>query len=216
MYDPKPLPIALGKACCDAVLRGWAIGGGKLVYNLLDDHTIALDLKTGKELWRTELANVANGVTMTSSAFIVGNKVFVGNSGGEMGVGGWLAALDLNTGKELWRAYSTGSDKDVKIGSKFKPFYPQYKGKDLGLATWPAGMAPARRRRGLGLHQLRSRNQPDLLWHHQIPARGFRRSGRATICGPAQSSRATPIPARRSGPISSRPTTNGTMTASTR
>lgn len=142
MYDPKPLPAALGKACCDAVLRGWAIGGGKLVYNLLDDHTIALDLKTGKELWRTELANVANGVTMTSSAFIVGNKVFVGNSGGEMGVGGWLAALDLNTGKVLWKAYSTGSDKDVKIGSRFKPFYPQYKGKDLGLTSWPAGMAP--------------------------------------------------------------------------
>ena len=78
---------------------------------------------------------------MTSSAFIVGNKVFVGNSGGEMGVGGWLAALDLNTGKLLWKAYSTGSDKDVKIGSRFKPFYAQYKGKDLGLASWPAGMA---------------------------------------------------------------------------
>src|SRR6476469_2112740 len=102
---------------------------------------MALDLKTGKELWRTQLADVANGVTMTSSAFIVGNKVCVGNSGGEMGVGGWLAALDLNTGKLLWKAYSTGSDKDVKIGSRFKPFYAQYKGKDLGLASWPAGMA---------------------------------------------------------------------------
>jgi alcohol dehydrogenase (cytochrome c) len=141
MFDPKPSPIAIGKACCDAVLRGWAIGGGKLVYNLLDAHTVAVDLATGKELWRTKMAEVANGVTMTMSAFIVGNKVFVGNSGGELGVSGWLAALDLNSGKELWRAYSVGSDKDVKIGARFKPFYPQYKGKDLGLRTWPVGMA---------------------------------------------------------------------------
>lgn len=141
MFDPMPSPIALGKACCDAVLRGWAIGGGKLVYNLLDAHTVAVDVATGKELWHTKMAEVANGVTMTMSAFIVGNKVFVGNSGGEMGVSGWLAALDLNSGKELWRAYSVGSDKDVKIGPRFKPFYPQYKGKDLGLRTWPVGMA---------------------------------------------------------------------------
>ncbi|WP_114226959.1 MULTISPECIES: PQQ-dependent dehydrogenase, methanol/ethanol family [Sphingomonas] len=141
MFDPKPSPTAIGKACCDAVLRGWAIGNGKLVYNLLDAHTVAVDLATGKEVWRTRMADVANGVTMTMSAFIVGNKVFVGNSGGEMGVSGWLAALDLNTGKELWRAYSVGSDKDVKIGPRFKPFYPQLKGKDLGLRTWPPGMS---------------------------------------------------------------------------
>ena len=141
VYDPAPSPMAIGKACCDPVLRGWAIGGGKLVYNLLDAHVVAVDMKTGKELWRTKMADVSRGTTMTMAAFIVGNKVFVGNSGGEMGVSGWFAALDLETGKELWRAYGTGSDKDVKIGPRFKPLYPQYRGKDLGLKTWPAGMA---------------------------------------------------------------------------
>jgi PQQ-dependent dehydrogenase (methanol/ethanol family) len=141
VYDPKPSPIAIGKACCDPVLRGWAIGGGKLVYNLLDAHTVAVDLATGKELWRTKMADVSRGVTMTMSAFIVGNKVYVGNSGGELGVAGWFAALDLSTGKELWRAYSVGDDKAVKIGARFKSLYPQYRGKDLGLTTWPAGMA---------------------------------------------------------------------------
>jgi alcohol dehydrogenase (cytochrome c) len=58
-----------------------------------------------------------------------------------MGVTGWFAALDLDTGRELWRANATGTDAEVKIGTRFKPFYPQYKGKDLGLSTWPAGMA---------------------------------------------------------------------------
>jgi len=141
MYDPKPAPIAIGKACCDPVLRGWAIGDGKLVYNLLDDHTVAVDLATGKEVWRTTMDDPSRGVTMTQSAFIANGKVFVGNSGGELGVKGWFAALDLNTGKELWRAYSTGTDREVKIGSLFKSLYPQYRGKDLGLTSWPAGMA---------------------------------------------------------------------------
>lgn len=141
VYDPAPSPMAIGKACCDPVNRGSSIGGGKLVYNTLDAHTVAVDLATGKEVWRTTMADVSHGITMTMAPQIVGNKVFVGNSGGELGVSGWVAALDLNSGKELWRAYSTGSDKDVKIGARFKPLYPQYKGKDLGLKSWPAGMA---------------------------------------------------------------------------
>jgi alcohol dehydrogenase (cytochrome c) len=138
-YDAKTSPISLGKACCDAVLRGWTYANGKLIFNLLDDHVVAVDANTGKELWRTKMANVENGVTMTMAAFVEGNKVFVGNSGGEMGVSGWLAALDLNSGKELWRAYATGPDSAVRIGSDFQPFYPWMRGKDLGVRTWPAG-----------------------------------------------------------------------------
>ena len=141
-YNPAPSPMAIGKACCDPVLRGWAVADGKLIYNLLDAHVVAVDLKTGKEMWRTKMADVSHGVTMTMSAFVAGNKVYVGNSGGEMGVSGWFAALDVHTGKELWRAYSTGSDKDVKIGARFKPLYPQYQGKDLGLKSWPPGASP--------------------------------------------------------------------------
>ena len=47
-FDPNPSPQAIGKACCDAVIRGWAYADGKLVYNLLDDHTVAVDAGTGK------------------------------------------------------------------------------------------------------------------------------------------------------------------------
>ena len=139
-FSPHPAQLAIGKACCDAVLRGWAYANGKLIYSLLDAHVVAVDANTGKELWRTKMGNVESGVTMTGPAFVVGNKVFVGNSGGEMGVSGWFAALDVDTGKQLWRAYSTGSDEQVRIGPRFKPFYPQYKGKDLGVKTWPPGM----------------------------------------------------------------------------
>jgi alcohol dehydrogenase (cytochrome c) len=139
-YAPDPAPLAIGKACCDAVIRGWAYARGKLIYNLLDDHTVAVDVQTGKEIWRTKMGNVENGETMTMSPFVAGDKVFVGNSGGELGKIGWLAALDVETGKEVWRAYSTGSDELVKIGADFKPYYAWLKGKDLGVTSWPADM----------------------------------------------------------------------------
>ncbi len=61
-----------------------------------------------------------------------------GNSGGELGVHGWVTAVDENTGKIAWRAYATGPDKDVLIGSDFKPFYKSDQGKDLGVKSWPA------------------------------------------------------------------------------
>jgi PQQ-dependent dehydrogenase (methanol/ethanol family) len=139
-FKPNPAPMAKGKACCDTVTRGVAYANGKLIYNLLDDHTVAVDAKTGKEVWRTKMGNVETGETMTMAPFVVGNKVLVGDSGGEMGVWGWIAALDVDSGKELWRAYSTGSDQQVRIGDDFKPFYERMKGKDLGASTWPADM----------------------------------------------------------------------------
>src|ERR671938_1280736 len=74
---------------------------------------------------------------MTMSPLVVKSKVLVGNSGGEFGVRGWLTALDANSGKIVWRAYSTGPDKDVLIGPNFKPFYKSEQGKDLGVTTWP-------------------------------------------------------------------------------
>ena len=120
----------------------------------------------------TRLGDPANGMTITMSPLVVGKTVLVGNSGGEMGVRGQLTALDLDTGKELWRAYSTGPDADVKIGADFRAPYPWLSGKDLGLSTWPAGRLAARRRHGLGLDLLRSGAEPDLLRHQQPqPAR---------------------------------------------
>jgi lanthanide-dependent methanol dehydrogenase len=139
-FAPNPTPVAIGKACCDTVNRGGAIADGKIIYNLLDNHVVAVDMKTGKEVWRTKMGEVTHGETMTMAPFVVGKKVFVGNSGGEMGVWGWIAALDVDTGKELWRAHSTGTDKEVMIGSDFKPFYSWMQGKDLGVKTWPPNM----------------------------------------------------------------------------
>jgi alcohol dehydrogenase (cytochrome c) len=139
-FAPNPTPVSIGKACCDTVNRGGAYANGKIIFNLLDAHTVAVDAKTGKEVWRAKMGDPTRGETMTMAPFVVGNKVYVGVSGGELGVWGWLAALDVDTGKQLWRAYSTGTDAEVRIGADFKPFYSWMKGKDLGKTSWPAGM----------------------------------------------------------------------------
>ena len=136
-YKPDPSLASQGVACCDLVNRGAAYSDGKVYYNTLDAHTVAVDAKTGKEVWKTKVGEITKGETVTMAPLVVKGKVLVGNSGGEFGVRGWLTALDAKSGKLAWRAYHTGPDADVLIGSRFKPFYSQDKGKDLGVTTWP-------------------------------------------------------------------------------
>jgi PQQ-dependent dehydrogenase (methanol/ethanol family) len=136
-FDPKTRASAQGVACCDVVNRGAAFDGGRLFFNTLDNQTIALDAKTGRELWRARLGDISLGETITMAPLVVKGKVLVGNSGGELGVRGWLTALDAGTGRIAWRAYSTGPDKDVLIGKGFRPFYSGDRGSDLGVTSWP-------------------------------------------------------------------------------
>jgi PQQ-dependent dehydrogenase (methanol/ethanol family) len=136
-FAPKPAPASQGIACCDVVNRGGSVDNGKYIFNTLDGQTIAVDIKTGKPLWRTQLGNINRGETMTMAPTVAQGRVFVGDSGGEMGVHGWVAALDENTGKLLWRAYSTGPDAEVLIGPDFKPHYAGDRGRDLGVTSWP-------------------------------------------------------------------------------
>jgi lanthanide-dependent methanol dehydrogenase len=138
-YQPHPDIESVGVACCDVVNRGASYADGKIIYNLLDAHTVAVDAQTGKELWRTQVGDIHYGETTTMAPIVVKNMVLVGNSGGELGVRGKLTALDVKTGKVLWTAWSTGSDEDVRIGPDFKPFYAKDKGKDQGIKTWNPG-----------------------------------------------------------------------------
>jgi len=139
-YDPKPELASQGVACCDVVNRGLVFDDGKLFFNTLDDHTIAVDAATGKPVWDTKVGDINNGETITMAPLVVKGRVLVGDSGGEMGVRGWLKGLDEGSGKVVWTAYGTGPDADVLIGPSFKPFYAKDRGKDLGVSSWPPDM----------------------------------------------------------------------------
>lgn len=138
-YEPNPSPASQGVACCDVVNRGAAYSNGKIFFNTLDNHTVAVDANTGKELWKTRLGDINKGESMTMAPIVARGKVIVGNSGGEFGVRGYIAGLDENTGRIAWRGYTTGPDSEVLIGPNFRPFYADHKGKDLGVHSWPPG-----------------------------------------------------------------------------
>jgi PQQ-dependent dehydrogenase (methanol/ethanol family) len=135
-FNPKPERASQGVACCDVVNRGLVYDNGRVFFNTLDNHVIALDAETGKPVWNTKVGDINIGETMTMAPLVVNGRVLVGDSGGEMGVRGWLKALDESSGNVVWTAYHTGPDKDVLIGAGFKPFYPKDQGKDLGVSSW--------------------------------------------------------------------------------
>src|SRR3954470_6622838 len=136
-YKPSPMLAAQGVACCDVVNRGAVYSNGRIYYNLLDAHTVAVDANTGKEVWKTQVGDINKGESITMAPLVVKGKVLVGNSGGEFGVRGWLTAVNASDGKVAWKAWSTGPDKDVLIGKNFHPFYKKDQGTDLGANTWP-------------------------------------------------------------------------------
>ncbi len=136
-YAPETVPAAEGVACCDVVNRGAVYSDGRVYFNTLDGQTAAVDAASGQEVWRVKIGDINHGETITMAPLVVKGQVLVGNSGGELGVRGWLTALDAATGKINWRAWSTGPDSDVLIGPEFKPFYESDRGTDLGVSTWP-------------------------------------------------------------------------------
>jgi PQQ-dependent dehydrogenase (methanol/ethanol family) len=139
IFHPNPDIAAVGIACCDVVNRGASYANGDVIYNTLDAYTVAVDANTGKLVWKTQVGDIKYGETITMAPIVVKDVVLVGDSGAELGVRGKLTALDVKTGKILWRAFNSGSDADARIGPDFKPFYAKDRGKDLGLSSWTPG-----------------------------------------------------------------------------
>ena len=136
-FTPDQPADVIPVACCDVVNRGLAYHpSGKLYIQLLQGDLLALDAKTGKQIFRVHNADYKKGETMTNAPLVVKDVVIAGVSGGEFGVRGHVTAYDANTGKELWRAYSTGPDSEVKITGTPNANYESMKGKDLGVSTW--------------------------------------------------------------------------------
>src|SRR5688500_8580737 len=99
-------PAANRIVCCGANNRGVAILGAMLYMGTLDAHLIAIDTKTGREVWKTEVATTTSGYSMTLAPLVVKDKVIIGVGGGEYGIRGFIAAHNAQTGKEAWRFYT--------------------------------------------------------------------------------------------------------------
>ncbi|HKV50936.1 MAG TPA: methanol/ethanol family PQQ-dependent dehydrogenase [Gemmatimonadaceae bacterium] len=138
-FTPEQPADVIPIACCDVVNRGLAYSPkyDRLFIELLSGDLLALDAKTGKQVFRVKSADYKKGETMTNAPLVVGDAVITGISGGEFGVRGRVTTFSAVDGHELWRAYSTGPDKDVMItANTLKSPYPTDQGTDLGVSTW--------------------------------------------------------------------------------
>jgi alcohol dehydrogenase (cytochrome c) len=115
--------------------RGVALYGDKVFFASGDAILVALDAKTGKEAWATKVAENQNGYYMSLAPLVANGKVMVGASGGELGIRGFVAAFDPNTGKELWRQYTVPAPGEP--GSETWPSGDQW--KTGGGPVWVTG-----------------------------------------------------------------------------
>jgi alcohol dehydrogenase (cytochrome c) len=103
-YNHKPDPEA--RNCCGQESRGLAILGDKLFLATLDAQMIAINAKTGKEIWKTQAADFKEKYSFTHAPLVIKDKVIAGTAGGEFGIRGFIVAYDVNTGKEAWKFYT--------------------------------------------------------------------------------------------------------------
>jgi len=88
--------------CCGPNNRGVAAADGMLYMGTLDAKLVALDAKTGKVAWETQIADPEKGYSETMAPTVVDGKVLIGTNGGEYGIRGFVKAFDAKTGKLVW------------------------------------------------------------------------------------------------------------------
>jgi alcohol dehydrogenase (cytochrome c) len=104
-YSHRPAP-GTRNPCCGNFTRGVAIADGKLFMATLDALLIAIDARTGKEIWKVEIGDYKKQESQTAAPLVVKDKVITGIAGGEHGVRGFIAAFDVNTGRQLWKFWT--------------------------------------------------------------------------------------------------------------
>lgn len=127
-------PATTRVVCCGIVNRGSAIYQGKLFRTTLDARVIALDMKTGKEIWSVKSGDAADGIAMTGAPLIANGVLLTGMAGAEYGSRGYIEAYDPNDGKRLWRHYTV-----PRPGEPGADTWPDHAANASGGSTWTTG-----------------------------------------------------------------------------
>lgn len=130
-YDPKVPGEKAVNACCDVVNRGVALWGDKLFVGTIDGRLVALDRTSGEEIWTQQTTDTAKPYTITGAPRVVKDMVLIGNGGAEMGVRGYVSAYHADSGKLLWRFYTTPNPEKAKDGAASDAVFAE-----TANATW--------------------------------------------------------------------------------
>jgi alcohol dehydrogenase (cytochrome c) len=118
-FDPATPRVV----CCGSSNRGVVLYHGKVLRGTLDAYLVALDQKTGQQIWKTKVEEWKNGFSIISAPQLAHGVLITGISGAEFGIRGFLDGYDPDTGVRLWRRFTIPEQ-----GEK-------------GSETWPAGEA---------------------------------------------------------------------------
>ena len=115
--------------------RGVALSGDKVFFPAGEGVLVALDARTGREVWTTKVGENKSGYYMSLAPLVASGKVLVGASGGELGIRGFVAAYDVETGKEAWKTYTVPAPGEP--GSETWPKGDEW--KTGGGSVWVTG-----------------------------------------------------------------------------
>ena len=135
-YEPRQDSSVIAVMCCDTVNRGLAYANGKIYLHQADTTVVALDAETGAEVWTAVNGDPSVGESNTATVLPVKDKLIVGISGGEFGVRGHVTAYDLESGEQVWRAYSTGPDDEMLVDPEETTHLGEPIGADSSLNSW--------------------------------------------------------------------------------
>src|SRR5262245_10028376 len=121
--------------CCGVSNKGVALYNGKVFRTTLDAHVVALDQKTGEQLWKQKAAEWKDGYSQTVAPLIANGVLLTGISGAEFGIRGFIDGWDPETGKQLWRRYTTAGPGE-KGHDTWEPRESHLNG---GASTWITG-----------------------------------------------------------------------------
>jgi len=120
--------------CCGLVNRGAAIYEGKVFRTTLDAHVVALDMKTGKEIWNVKSGDPKEGTTMTGAPIVADGVLMTGMAGADYGSRGYIEGYDPTTGNRLWRRYVV-----PRPGEPGADTWPDNAANASGGAPWTTG-----------------------------------------------------------------------------
>jgi quinohemoprotein ethanol dehydrogenase len=129
-FDPDTRAWQIN-TCCSPVNRGVAIWGNKVFVGALDGRLIALDAKTGQQVWSTQTFPKSTRLSITGAPRVIKGVVIIGNGGAELGARGFVAGYDAETGKQKWKFYMVPgkTDHDGEASdSAMKLAYPTWHG----------------------------------------------------------------------------------------
>lgn len=135
-FDPA-VPRKTGvKSCCDSVNRGAAYWNGKIYVGTIDGRLIAIDAKTGRQVWSTVTVDQSKSYTIGGAPRIVDGRVIIGNAGSDYAVRGYVSAYDAETGKMIWRFYTVPGEPGKKDGAASDPIMEKLAGNTWDGQWW--------------------------------------------------------------------------------